>query len=558
MNTELNELKVELSMHFPTKEIRMFRASQKELEEKVIYFAKKYNKTIFQFLYHMGFVYDRNHNIEALEYFSLQELESKFPEKTIDISLSTENRPLYTKLLKLSKYNSATLSVYLKSNGFELDSVYRERPLISKFTLDEEDLKRELFKHYPSGKVSSLTYLTHTLECEVKRIATLKKMDIFDFITSLGFEYNPYNSDKAKEHYALKKLHELFPDQKITYSLSKEKPALYSKILKLSSTNGLTFYEYLSSKGFVKTFGRIPVQIPNKRVGEYVTMDDIFIASLINLYPNKVVSLLTKTDKRLYNKLSYHAKKRNTTVPNLVNSLGFTWETHVAVRNVQKPIPKNLESLTQRYVDKLIEFYPDKNIVSFHKNHKTLYNKICNICKFTDDSLHSWLEKFGFSYKSGKSSYKKNSKMISPRSQKTLDSLKAKVQSVLDDAGVVSPKSLGTNLYACLVYHAKKQGMSMSQFISFLGFKYTLNSSASIQPTNNKNVIGSHELHALKSELNKVAVDGTIYSTSLTNTLLKKLRACNSKTDMSFKSFLNFLGFEYVKNNRKTKNNGEN
>lgn len=111
--------------------------------------------------------------------------------------------------------------------------------------MEIEKLLQEILEQFPNGNIINISSLKKYPE--IKRLASTKNMSTYEFLTDLGFKVSKKNM--IGESQALEQLSKHFPDGKV-YSLTQNHPKINYALKKAAANQNLSLNEYMKECGF--------------------------------------------------------------------------------------------------------------------------------------------------------------------------------------------------------------------------------------------------------------------------------------------------------------------
>ncbi len=240
----------------------------------------------------------------------------------------------------------------------------------------ESKLIIDLSQEYPDKKVDNLLNKNRQLYQKLYFNARKKGKKLNDYLNELGFNCS-YNSSYEKTDERIRgRLEKLYPN-KVVVGLRKYHNSLAQIIFAVAKKRGMNQNQYLDKLGFSFVDSR-KVEI------------EVFKSKLTEIFPDKIISNISRTRLGLYQRIGGMAKKANMSIEEFVSSMGFKY-----VDCREKEELKNIK-------EQLAKFYPDGNVVSVFRKHHSLYRKTFLLAKQEGLTVHQYLEKLGFNYVTSK------------------------------------------------------------------------------------------------------------------------------------------------------------
>ncbi len=216
---------------------------------------------------------------------------------------------------------------------------------------------------YPNKTIPNFI-ITEPMFRDIYANAKAKNQTMKEYLASLGFRYLGVSPEEI--------LIGMYPDR-VAYFLENRDYALYFFLKEVSKKLNIRIEKLFSRLGFrfVNNFGDVPVD------------------KLLEIeYPDKTVVGL-ETNTALYRYMKKVVASRNTTIQELVESLGFKFV--------------NKDELKEKtIVSKLSEYYPDKKVSMLATRDTALYHQVSVFARRRNINITEYLASLGFTYSPSK------------------------------------------------------------------------------------------------------------------------------------------------------------
>lgn len=169
-----------------------------------------------------------------------------------------------------------------------------------------------------------------------------------------------------------KRISILYPD-KIVSDLKSMDNELYNSLFQMAKEENTSIKNLLEENGY--SFSR--KSIPQMYIEDYL--------EILKLYKDKKVDSLHEKDSKLYYKILTHAKLKNLTLKQYLNSLGFEYD----LKKENVPITDIKKELTRLYKNKVV--------VNLSKLNPALYYKVYQAATKENKHISVFLRELGFS-----------------------------------------------------------------------------------------------------------------------------------------------------------------
>ena len=169
---------------------------------------------------------------------------------------------------------------------------------------------------------------------------------------------------------------------------------------------------------------------------------------LETLYPNKIIKKFRTDNPKLYQRCMVKAKSKELMIHEYLEELGFYYKRNG--KNTHEDIKSQLSRL-----------FPDGVVPGLRTDHRKLYCLCSNAAKVQNIHIEEYLRKLGFIYKTeGKV---RKAQIVSH------------LEKCYPDKFVVNFHVSDLRIYRAVVWRANKEGLTLEQYLSELGFKYIKN-----------------------------------------------------------------------------------
>lgn len=372
--------------------------------------------------YKRGFVYYGSR--EEVETFVKEKLEEVYPDQIIHHISRIPS--LYQAVMRCAYAKNMEIPEYLRSIGYTYEVRRGGRPIGSR-QLTEEQIGKRLLEMYPTKKIQNLASQNRSLYNTILNHIKFENVELKEFLKRYGFEYDVKRGRSVSSVPILDELAKAFPSKNVD-SFQKHK-SLYERLRRIAKNEGISMKQVLAKFGYSY---RHPTD----------EKEELIIEKLRKLYPNRVVSKLTK-HASLYQRASRHAKSRNIPLEKYIKSLGFKYEG-------ANKVPAS------DIVTELKKLYPDK-VVRGISNHPGLYENVRRQAEKRNLTISQYLRDVGFTY-------------INPKQDVTVNITSILLKKYPNRK--VNNLSKDKALYARIQKQAKSKGQNIKGYLATLGFTY--------------------------------------------------------------------------------------